>query len=186
MDLEFYILNYIQSHFRSGFLDTLAPFVSFLGKLSLIWVVIAVACLFFKKSRSLGRSLTCDLLFNLIAGNLIIKPIVHRVRPCVLNDTIDMLVKIPFDSSFPSGHTLFAFGAATIIFIYNKWLGIAAYLFAILMGFSRMYLYVHFPSDVLFGALFGIIFAIVAYRIENMLFEKNQPIFRLKKHQPQA
>ena len=183
MDKEFYILNYIQNHFRTDFLDRLMPVISFMGKLSLLWVILAAVCLLIKKTRPLGRSLTIDLMFNLIGATLIIKPIVSRVRPCVLNDTVDLLVNVPFDASFPSGHTLYAFGAATIIFIYNKWLGIAAFLFAFLMGFSRLYLYVHFPSDVAFGAVFGVVFAVVAYRLENMLFEKDKPIFRLKRAQ---
>ena len=64
--------------------------------------------------------------------------------------------------------------------IYNRWLGIAGYIFAILMGFSRMYLYMHFPTDVLFGAIFGIVFAVTAYKIEGMLFDRDKPLIRLK------
>ena len=181
MDWEFTVLNYIQWYCRNDFLDKLMPVVSFMGKLSLIWVILAVVCLCIKKTRPLGRSLTCYLLFDLVAINGIIKPIVNRLRPCVLNDTVQMLVSTPFDASFPSGHTAFAFGAATILFIYNKWAGLAAYAFAFLMGFSRLYLYVHFPTDVLMGAVFGVVFAILAYKLEQMLFEKGQPIFRLKR-----
>ena len=183
MNEEFYILNYIQTELRTDFLDKLMPAISFLGKAGLIWIVIAVVCLFFKRSRMLGRSLAFDLIFNLIASSCIIKPIVSRIRPCVLDKTVDLLVNAPFDPSFPSGHTLFAFGAATIIFIYNKWLGIAAYIFGFLMAFSRMYLYVHFPTDVAFGAVFGIVFAVVAYKLEGMLFDRSKPLLALKRHQ---
>ncbi len=165
MDFEFYILDYIQSNFRTELLDKIMPIVSFMGKLSWIWVVIAIVCLFTKKFRRLGISLSSDLIFNLIAGNLIIKTIVARPRPCTLNKTVELISSVPFDTSFPSGHTLFAFGAATIIFIYNKWLGIIAYLFACIMAFSRLYLYVHFPTDILFGAIFGITFAVISYFI---------------------
>ncbi len=165
MDFEFYILDYIQSNFRTELLDKIMPIVSFMGKLSWIWVVIAIVCLFTKKFRRLGISLSSDLIFNLIAGNLIIKTIVARPRPCTLNKTVELISSVPFDTSFPSGHTLSAFGAATIIFIYNKWLGIIAYLFAFIMAFSRLYLYVHFPTDILFGAIFGITFAVISYFI---------------------
>ena len=181
MDYEFFILNYIQNHFRTGFLDKLMPVISSLGTASIALIVIALVCCFIKKTRYFGRSLVLDLLMNFIAGNLIIKPIVSRLRPCVLNDTVSMLVKIPFDASLPSGHSMFAFGAATILFIYNKWLGIAGYLFAILMGFSRMYLYVHFPSDVLCGAILGIIFAIVIYQLEQLFFDHNRAPIHLRK-----
>ncbi len=180
MDWEFTLLNYIQDELRTDFLDKLMPVISFFGKLSLIWIIIAVGFLCFKKTRKIGRSLTFDLIFNLIAGNLIIKSIVHRLRPCVLDKTVELLTSAPFDSSFPSGHTLYAFGAATILMIYNRWLGIAGYIFAILMGFSRMYLYMHFPTDVLFGTIFGIVFAVTAYKIEGMLFDRDKPLIRLK------
>lgn len=180
MDWEFTLLNYIQDNVRTGFLDKLMPIISFMGKLSLIWIIIAIACLCFKKTRKAGRSLAFDMIFNLIAGNLIIKSIVQRTRPCILDKTVELISSVPFDSSFPSGHTMYAFGAATILMIYNKWLGLAGYLFAILMGFSRMYLYVHFPTDVLFGAVFGIVFAITAYKIEGMLFDRDNPLFRLR------
>ncbi len=185
MDWEFTLLNYIQNNIRTDFLDKLMPVISFMGKLSLMWVIIAAACLCFRKTRKLGRSLTFDMIFNLIASSCIIKPIVNRPRPCVLDNTVELLVGLPFDASFPSGHTLFAFGAATILFIYNKWLGIAAYIFGCLMAFSRMYLYVHFPTDVLFGAVFGVAFAITAYKLEGMIFDRDKPIFRLRsiKHQ---
>ncbi len=185
MDMEFYILNFIQEHLRNGVLDKLMPIVSFMGKLSLIWIILTAVCLLVKKTRPLGRSLACDMIFNLIACNGIIKTIVGRMRPCVLNTSVNLITSVPIDASFPSGHTLYAFGAATILFIYHKGIGLAAYAFAFLMGFSRMYLYVHFPTDVLFGAIFGVVFAVLAYRIEGWLFEKDKPIFRLKRCQPQ-
>ena len=167
MDFEFQILNYIQEHCRSGIMDVLMSIVSIMGKLSWMWVVLAIILLIIKKTRKCGVTLTIDLIFNFVAGNLIIKPIVSRIRPCVLNRTVQMVSSIPFDASFPSGHTLFAFGAATIIFIYNKGLGVLAYLFAMVMAFSRMYLYMHFPTDVLLGGIFGIIFAVIVYSLQK-------------------
>lgn len=173
MDWEFTLLNYIQTECRTPMLDVLMPFISFLGKLSLIWVLLAGITLCFKKTRSLGRALVCDLLFNLVGGNGILKLIVQRPRPCTLNSTVELLVSRPLDTSFPSGHTMFAFGAAVILFRYHKAYGIAAFLFAGLMAFSRMYLYMHFPTDVLFGAAFGILFALLSLHYEKQLFGSN-------------
>ena len=101
MDWEFYILNYIQNNFKADWMDKLMVCVSFLGKLSLIWVLITAVCLCFRQTRKLGRSLVCSLALNVVAGNLIIKMIVNRTRPCVLNNTVDLLVNIPIDPSFP-------------------------------------------------------------------------------------
>ncbi len=180
MDWEFTILDYIQKQ-RTPMLDKLMPCVSMMGKLSLIWVLIAGACLCFKRSRKAGRSLTVNLIFDLIAANGIIKPIVCRLRPCVLNSSVELLTKVPFDASFPSGHTLYAFAAATVLMRYHKWYGLAAYLFACLMGFSRLYLYVHFPTDVLLGAVFGILFALFTAWLEKQLFEEKKPLRVLPK-----
>lgn len=175
MDWEFFILDGIQTNIRTEALDFIMKSISFMGKLSLIWIIIAVVSLCFKKTRGFGITLSADLIMNLLLGNVIIKKIVQRPRPCWMNNTVELIVSMPKDTSFPSGHTMFAFGAATIIFLYNKWLGIAAYIFAILMGFSRMYLYVHFPTDVLFGGLFGIVFAIAVYYLEKILFRPDKP-----------
>lgn len=172
MDTEYAILNYIQENYKSLMFDNITRVLAYLGSMSMIWVVLTIICLIVKKYRRVGISLAANFIFNAVAANVIIKTIVARPRPCTLNTTVELITKVPFDASFPSGHTLYAFGAATIIFIYNKWLGILAYIFAIIMGLSRMYAYVHFPTDVLFGAIFGILFAITSYILEQMIFGK--------------
>lgn len=167
MEKEFYILNFIRDYISNPFLDVLMPFVSFLGSFGMIWIVLAVVLIITKKHKQLGYSLSANLIFNFVGCNLIIKPIVARIRPYEINQSIELLVSAPHDYSFPSGHTLFAFGAATIIFLYNKKIGALMYAFALLMGFSRLYLYVHFPTDVAFGAFLGIIFAIISHWLEK-------------------
>lgn len=171
MDWEFYILNQIRQNWTSDFFDTMMLLISLIGN-GILWVLTAVICLVFKKTRPFGRSLTASLLMGLVTCSLILKPIVQRIRPYDLNQTISIIVQAEKDFSFPSGHTFFAFGTATIIFMYNKALGIAAYLFAALIAFSRLYLYVHFPTDIICGMIFGILIAVAAYKIEKMLFVK--------------
>ncbi len=148
-------------------MDIIMKFVSFLGSFGILWIVLSSVMFFSKKHKNLGFSLAFNFVFNFISCNLIIKPIVARIRPYEINRMANIIVSAPSDYSFPSGHTLFAFGAATIIFLYNKKAGILMYGFALLMGFSRLYLYVHFPSDVAIGAFLGIIFATVSYKIEK-------------------
>lgn len=172
MEKEFFVLDFINQYIKNPFFDVLMPFISFLGSVGMIWIVLSVILIVTKKHRLLGRSIICDFIFNVIGCNIIIKPIVARIRPYELNQSINLIVSAPSDYSFPSGHTLFAFGAATIIFLYNKKVGILMYLFALAMAFSRLYLYVHFPSDVAFGAFLGIMFGIVSYKLEKILFEK--------------
>lgn len=170
MDWEFYILDFIHKYFSNPVMDVIMKFVSFLGSIGIIWIVLTIILLFTKKHRSLGRSLAVNLGLDLVACNLIIKPIVARLRPFEFNQSINLVVSAPTDSSFPSGHTLFAFAAATIFFIYNKKVGLLMYLFACVMAFSRLYLYVHFPTDVAFGAVLGIILAIISHLLEKTIF----------------
>ncbi len=173
MDWEFYILNYIQNNFRSDLLDAVMPFISLLGAAGVLWILIAVISLITKKYRRFGKSLVFYLIFAFIICNLIFKPVVNRIRPYELNTMINLLVSPEIDASFPSGHTFFAFGTATVFFIYNKKAGICMYILASAIAASRLYLYVHFPTDVLFGMILGIITAVVSYKIEKFIFSDN-------------
>ena len=140
MEWEFTVLNSIQQ-VRTDFLDKLMPCITFLGQWALLWIVIMVLCLAFKQHRKLGIALASDIIVNTIVCNLILKNIVQRLRPYVLNESFTLIVPPERDFySFPSGHSMFAFGAATVIFLYNKKLGIFVYLLAAMIAFSRLYL----------------------------------------------
>lgn len=166
-NIDFSILDFIQNHFRSGALDWIMPKISFLGNAGLIWIVISVVLLSIKKYRKLGITLVIGLLLGLLIGNIILKPLVARPRPCWINSDIALLIASPKDFSFPSGHTLSSFIAAIIILKENKPFGYAAMILAILIAFSRMYLYVHFPSDILAGIILAVIISFMAVKISN-------------------
>ena len=117
------------------------------------------------------------LLLCLVLGNGIIKPIVSRIRPYDINNSVEILIRKPKDLSFPSGHTLAAFTSAVIILLYNKKLGVFAIVFAVLIAFSRIYFYIHFPTDVLAGIIFGCIFAFLSKKIYEYI---NNKFIRLK------
>ena len=93
-------------------------------------------------------------------GNLTIKPLVGRLRPFYIVHDIKLLIPEPYGYSFPSGHALSSFAASTVIFLNNKKLGLIALILAIMIAFSRLYLYVHYLSDVLVGALLGVMVGI--------------------------
>lgn len=99
-------------------------------------------------------------LLSFIVGNLIIKNMVDRLRPCQIDETVSLIVKIPFDSSFPSGHTLNGITAAVTLMFIDKRMGIPAIVLAVLIAFSRMYNFMHFPTDVLAGAVLGVVSAV--------------------------
>lgn len=154
-EFDFSILDYIHNNWSNAFLDFVMPKITFLGNVGLIWILAAVIMVIFKKYRKNGIMLAISLGCCLIIGNLLLKNIVARPRPCWINESVNMLISIPLDSSFPSGHTMSAFAAAAVIMYTNRKWGIAAYILAALIAFSRLYLYVHFPTDIIAGAVIG-------------------------------
>ncbi len=179
MDWEFVVLEKLQQ-LHSAPLDFImkcfAPFWLVIIFIALPSLIVMIT----KKHAKLGRMLASSAAVCGLTCALIIKPVVSRLRPYELNTTIAMLVPPEIDASFPSGHTCFAFSAATVCFIYNKKLGIMMYVFASIIAFSRLYLYMHFPTDVLCGALLGIICGIVGVYIESILFLPKKPAALIK------
>lgn len=176
LDMEFSILNWIQSTFKSDFADTFMSLITKLGDAGIFWIICAVICLCFKKTRKMGLTMGLALIFGLILGNGFMKNVFFRQRPYTYEgyEAIrqNLLVKELSDGSFPSGHTLASFEAATAVFIYKKPLGTVALILAALIAFSRLYLFVHFPSDVFAGLIFGVCFAIASYLIIKVLYKK--------------
>lgn len=169
MGFEFAILDFIQDNIRCGFLDTVLPFISRLGNKGFIWILgAALLIIFSKKHKKHGLLILAILLTGVIVGNLCLKNLVMRPRPCWINDSVDMLCRIPKDYSFPSGHTLSSFGAAAGFAYADRKMGIAAYVLACVIAFSRMYMYVHFPTDILGGMVIGTVIAV----IEIYIFRK--------------
>lgn len=148
-------------------LDNIMIFVSALGDGGFIWIALGLLFLFIGSKHKIWQKRGLLLLFSLAANamvcNLLLKPLVARTRPYDLYG-YDILIPPVGDGSFPSGHTSASFAAATAIYAMNKKWGVAAYAFATLMGFSRLYLGVHFPTDVLAGAAIGVLMAKVVQR----------------------
>lgn len=169
---EIGILNNIKEIFGCPLMDKVMPIITMFGDAGIFWIALAVIFLIFRKTRKTGLSMGIALIIGLIIGNLILKNVVARIRPYDLNPEVILLVEKLHDFSFPSGHTLASFEASTAIFIRNKKLGIPALVLAVLIAFSRLYLYVHYPSDVFAGAVLGIGIAFLATFIVNKIYSK--------------
>lgn len=152
--LELGILDWIQANLRCGALDVLMPALSWTCNHGEIWIVLAAVLLAVKRYRRQGLAVGCALVTDLVLCNLILKPLVGRVRPFVIHP-VELLVPPPTDASFPSGHTAASFAAVFALKASGSPLWKPALAVAVAMAVSRLYLYVHWPSDVLFGALVG-------------------------------
>lgn len=163
---EFSFLDRLWS-LHTPFLDALMCAVTKLGNGGVFWILLAVLLLCIKKYRPCGLAVACALLCSVTFGNGIIKNVVQRARPCWINEAIQplLLVANPTDFSFPSGHSMASFAAATALLLTNRKMGIAATVLAACIAFTRLYLYVHWPTDVLCGILLGIVWGLMGYAI---------------------
>ena len=156
-ELDLSILDWIQAHLRCGVLDHIVPVITMLGEAGWIWILLAVVLLARKNTRKLGTAVAIALVLDLILCNLLLKPIIARPRPFTFRPELTLLVKAPRDFSFPSGHTAASFAAASaLLFSKAKGWGPAMVL-AALIALSRLYLYVHYPTDVLAGVVVGVL-----------------------------
>lgn len=158
-NVDFVILNFLQN-FRCEVLDVILSFITHIGDVGAVWITIGVVMLFFKKYRKCGIMMLLSLFLCAILTSGVIKPIVGRLRPFQIAG-ITPYIAPPSGASFPSGHTSSSFAAATALFLCHKREGLWAYALAVLIAFSRLYFYVHFPTDVLFGGILGVFCAVL-------------------------
>jgi undecaprenyl-diphosphatase len=168
-NIDWQILRWIHSTLGCHALDFLMPKISLLGNAAAIWLICAFLMLLTKKHRKYGITLLIGLTLSFIIGSICLQPLLARPRPCWLETDIRLLIPKPADYSFPSGHTLSSFAAATILMRWNRQAGRLAFLLASLIAFSRLYLFVHFPSDVLGGAVLGVLTGYLSITLVRLL-----------------
>lgn len=174
MGIEFQILDFIQE-LRTPFGDAVMPLITSLGNAGLLWIALTAVMLLIPKKRRIGGILLCALLLDLLLCNMLIKPLVARVRPCDVNTGIQLLIAHPVDLSFPSGHTAASFASVTALYLAGeKRLWKISLVLAALIAFSRLYLYVHYPTDVLGGALIGVLAGYLGFRCAKALEKRRE------------
>lgn len=153
--VELAVLDWIQANLRCGFLDAVLPPVSDLCRHGEVWILLAAVLLAIRRTRHQGAAVACGLALDLVACNLLLKPLFGRLRPFAVNPEVLLLVPPPSDGSFPSGHTAASFAAVSALRAAKSPLWRPALGLATVIAFSRLYLYVHWPTDVLAGVLLG-------------------------------
>ena len=171
MQWEFNILYALQE-LHSPIMDKIMIFITQLGDDGLFWIGIGIVCLVMKKHRRMGLQVLMSMLFTFIIGNLILKNLFARQRPCAIDPSIELIIPYPSEFSFPSGHTMNGVTAAMALFLNNKKIGIPALMIAALIAFSRMYHFVHFPTDILGGFCVGFTVAIIVNYVIDKVQEK--------------
>ena len=156
-NIDINILNFIHNTCQNAVFDKVMPYITLLGNSGLIWIVISIILILSKKYRHVGILCIAALILAAILGEGILKNIVQRPRPFYQIPNVRLLISRPAAYSFPSGHTASSFAAAGVIFVTLKKYRFHAVILASLIAFSRMYLFVHYPSDILGGILLGLL-----------------------------
>ena len=170
---ELGILDRIAGFLHCAFLDAVMPAISFLGNGGWIWILAALLLMIRERDRKTGLAIALALVFSLITANLLLKPFVARPRPFQINTAVRLLIAAPKEFSFPSGHTQSSFAAASALYFNKQKIGAAALILAALIGFSRLYLYLHYPSDVLAGAAIGLVLGYTAEEVIRKTGKRN-------------
>lgn len=173
-NLDASILYFMQNHIQNHFFNPIMIFFTTLGNMGLIWIIIAIVLLFSKKFRKVGILMFCALIINTILGEGILKHLFQRPRPFNTLPGLHLLIKAPTSYSFPSGHTSSAFACAIVLAYYIRKAAIPAIILAIIIGFSRVYLTVHYPSDVIAGMVLGIISALITIYAYSKYCKRNK------------
>lgn len=170
--MEIQILDQI-AKLHTPILDKIMWFITTTGNAGILWIALGLILVAIPKYRRSGLIVLGALLVDVILCNGILKNVVARTRPYDINTAVELLIKKPTDYSFPSGHTAASFAAVTALFLAGeKRIWKISLIWAVLIAFSRLYMYVHFPTDVLGGMLLGILAGYIGYRIVNYLWGK--------------
>jgi undecaprenyl-diphosphatase len=176
-EFDISILEYVMNNIRKEWLDPIVIFITHLGKAGIAWIIIILALLIVKKTRRVGIACAVALVLNVILCNFIIKPLVARPRPYDLYEQIVCIVKPQWDYSFPSGHTAASFSVSSVLpyMKMKKRFSIPAIVLATMIALSRIYVCVHYPTDVICGAILGAMAGFAGFMLYTRLIEKKAP-----------
>ncbi len=166
------VLLWIQENMRTDLMTTIMKAITRLGDGGSLWIVLAIIFLAINKTRKVGVASALALIITFVTVNLGIKNMVARIRPYEVIEGLTNLVGKQSDFSFPSGHSAHAFAVGVVILIMMpKKIGVPIFTISILMAFSRLYVGVHYPTDVIAGVVLGTVIALLSVFITNKACE---------------
>lgn len=189
---DFPILEFIRNYLTNPFLDKAMPYITLFGEWGAFWIAVALILVLIPKTRKTGWSMGAAMALGLIICNGILKTLIARDRPFLFYtvermqqytlpelknwvpmaaEDIKWLFASDLHRSFPSGHTICCFEAATVLMLKNKWAGVPATILAFLVAYSRLYLYVHYPTDVIFSIFAGILLGLLGTAIVAIIYK---------------
>ena len=169
--MELQILHAIQG-IHQEWLTEILRFFTTIGESGLVWIVIAIVLTCIPKTRKCGLTMMIAMAVTYLVGNLFLKNIIARPRPCAVDTSVTLKIPFPSEYSFPSGHTSNGFTAAVTIFSYYRKAGILSLLMAAVIAFSRLYFFVHYPTDILGGIVLGTLDALLAVYLVKRLEDR--------------
>ena len=173
------ILIWIQDNLRVSWLNPIIKGITYLGEAGWFWIVLSILLIIWKKYRTVGVVSLISLVFSFLVNTIIIKHIFNRVRPYDAVEGLTRLVGKQPDSSFPSGHTTAAFSVAIVLLLLMpKKFGVPSLILAVLVMFSRLYVGVHYPTDVLTALILTTIYTVVIVMIYRKKFSERFPVLR--------
>lgn len=181
--LDLSILDFIHNTLSNPVMDIIMTCLTYSIEFGAMAILVFIIMMCIKNMRKTGFAVMGATLSVMLFGELIIKHLVARPRPFVINGAIELIIKAPSGFSFPSSHTATCFAMATTIYLFHKRLGVVAYVYASLVAFSRMYLYVHYPSDIIGGIALGIGCGIGAVALVKLIYRKIDKHKELKAEQ---
>ena len=169
------ILVFIQEHLRFEWLNDIVIFITHFGDGGIFWIFMCAFLLLIKSTRKTGLTSAVSISLGALCTNVFLKNLVHRTRPYIVNESLKILINFPSDFSFPSGHTCASFAVATVMFLtMPRKYGVPAIIFASLIALSRLYLGVHYPTDILGGLIIGIGSAFIAVALVKKFSKKEK------------
>jgi undecaprenyl-diphosphatase len=156
-NLDNSVLLYIKDNMHGHIMDRAMVIITTLGNGGIIWIMIAILLMSNKKYRNIGFMALVALILSTVLGEGILKHVIQRIRPSADIPAVNLLISKPLSYSFPSGHTTSSFAVAGVLAKYFKDYALEFFSLASVIAFSRLYLYVHYPTDVLAGIVLGLI-----------------------------